>query len=159
MAGVQVAVSQSHARWCCKVIGPYNDLFFWNLALPDWKCRARWTYVLSESHYGRYTTNPCIQDVFVVNSPAHCFAILNQGPLLISGVTVDDCAWFHFVVRLNLTLRIAMGNYPNSQSNGVSAGQLFKYIHIQRFLNLRIGCNTDGFDVSGNNVVIRNWSV
>jgi hypothetical protein len=42
------------------------------------------------------SANISIQDVHVVNSPAHCFAVSNPGPLTISGVTVDDCVYSHF---------------------------------------------------------------
>ncbi|KAG2032932.1 glycoside hydrolase family 28 protein [Suillus americanus] len=48
-----------------------------------------------------------LNDVYVVNSPAHAFFIQNQGPLTVSGVTVDD----------------SQGNYPNSQSGKNSAGR------------------------------------
>ncbi|KAJ8597205.1 glycoside hydrolase family 28 protein [Rhizopogon salebrosus TDB-379] len=46
-----------------------------------------------------------LNDVHVVNSPAHCFAVSNPGPLTISGVTVDD----------------SLGNSPNSLSGGLAA--------------------------------------
>ncbi|KAG2128451.1 glycoside hydrolase [Suillus cothurnatus] len=48
-----------------------------------------------------------LNDVYVVNSPAHAFSILNPGPLTISGVTVDD----------------SQGNYPNAQSGKVAAAR------------------------------------
>jgi galacturan 1,4-alpha-galacturonidase len=48
-----------------------------------------------------------LNDVYVVNSPAHAFAIFNPGPLTISGVTVDD----------------SQGNYPNAQSGKVTAAR------------------------------------
>ncbi|KAG2366110.1 glycoside hydrolase family 28 protein [Suillus spraguei] len=47
-----------------------------------------------------------LNDVYVVNSPAHAFAIANPGPLTVSGVTVDD----------------SQGNYPNAQSDNKPAG-------------------------------------
>lgn len=67
-----------------------------------------------------------LNDVYVVNSPAHAFAITNPGPLSISGVTVDD----------------SQGNYPDSQSDGHAVAH-----------------NTDGFDVSGSNLIIKNSTV
>ncbi|KAI9566645.1 pectin lyase fold/virulence factor [Boletus coccyginus] len=66
-----------------------------------------------------------LSDVHVVNSPAHCFSI-SDGPLVVSGVTIDD----------------SQGAYPNAKSNGRPAGH-----------------NTDGFDVSGSNIVIKNCHV
>ncbi|KAF8547514.1 pectin lyase-like protein [Imleria badia] len=66
-----------------------------------------------------------LTNVHVVNSPERCFAI-NNGPLVVSGVIVDD----------------SQGNYPNDKSNGLPAGR-----------------NTDGFDVSGNDIVIKNSTV
>lgn len=46
-----------------------------------------------------------LNDVYVVNSPAHVFSVQNPGPLTISGVTVDD----------------SQGNYPNSRSGNLAA--------------------------------------
>ncbi|KAG2074060.1 glycoside hydrolase family 28 protein [Suillus decipiens] len=48
-----------------------------------------------------------LNDVYVVNSPAQAFSIGNPGPLIVSGVTVDD----------------SQGNYPNAQSNNQAAGR------------------------------------
>ncbi|KAH0835447.1 hypothetical protein J3R83DRAFT_9080 [Lanmaoa asiatica] len=45
-------------------------------------------------------------NVHVVNSPERCFAISNPGPLVVSGVIVDD----------------SQGKYPNPKSNGRPAG-------------------------------------
>lgn len=67
-----------------------------------------------------------LNDVYVVNSPAHAFSIGNPGPLTVSGVTVDD----------------SQGNYPNSRSGKSSAAH-----------------NTDGFDVGGSNLIIKNCTV
>ncbi|KAG1792353.1 glycoside hydrolase family 28 protein [Suillus plorans] len=47
-----------------------------------------------------------LNDVYVVNSPAHVFSITNPGPLTISGSTVDNL----------------QGNYPNSRSGNAAAG-------------------------------------
>ncbi|KAG2032936.1 glycoside hydrolase family 28 protein [Suillus americanus] len=46
-----------------------------------------------------------LNDVYVVNSPAHAFSIGNPGPLTISGVTVNDL----------------QGNYPNARSGKLAA--------------------------------------
>ncbi|KAF8415331.1 hypothetical protein L210DRAFT_2727394 [Boletus edulis BED1] len=62
-----------------------------------------------------------LSDVHVVNAPAQCFSLTNPGPLVVSGIIVDD----------------SQGNYPNANSNGLPAGH-----------------NTDGFDVSGNDLVV-----
>lgn len=67
-----------------------------------------------------------LNDVYVLNSPAHAFAISNPGPITISGVTVDD----------------SQGNYPNSLSGKAAAAH-----------------NTDGFDVSGSNIIIQKSTV
>lgn len=67
-----------------------------------------------------------LNNVQVVNTPAHAFSVANSGPLTISGVTVDD----------------SQGNQPNSKSSGLAAGH-----------------NTDGFDVSGSNLLIENSTV
>ncbi|KAG1802433.1 glycoside hydrolase [Suillus variegatus] len=67
-----------------------------------------------------------LNDVYVVNSPAHVFSITNPGPLTISGATVDNL----------------QGNYPNSRSGNAAAGH-----------------NTDGFDVSGSDLIIQNCTV
>ncbi|KAF9222226.1 glycoside hydrolase family 28 protein [Gyrodon lividus] len=67
-----------------------------------------------------------LSDVYVVNAPAQCFSVSNPGPLIITGVTVDD----------------SQGNYPNANSNNLPAGH-----------------NTDGFDVSGSNLVIQQSTV
>lgn len=47
-----------------------------------------------------------LNDVYVVNTPAHAFSIANSGPLTISGVAVDD----------------SQGNHPNSKSGDLAAG-------------------------------------
>jgi len=64
-----------------------------------------------------------LSDVHVLNSPAHCFAITNPGPLVVNNVTLDD----------------SQGNYPNANSKGLPAGH-----------------NTDGFDVAGSDIIIKN---
>ncbi|KAG2357973.1 pectin lyase fold/virulence factor [Suillus spraguei] len=48
-----------------------------------------------------------LNDVYVVNSPAHAIGIGNPGPLTVSGVTVNN----------------SQGNYPNAQSNNQPAGR------------------------------------
>ncbi|KAG9308727.1 glycoside hydrolase family 28 protein [Chiua virens] len=67
-----------------------------------------------------------MSDVYVVNAPAQCFSMNNPGPLLVTGITVDD----------------SQGNYPNGNSMGLPAGH-----------------NTDGFDVSADNLVIQQSTV
>ncbi|KAG2136606.1 glycoside hydrolase [Suillus bovinus] len=67
-----------------------------------------------------------LNEVYVLNSPAHAFAITNPGPLTISGVTVND----------------SLGNFPNSKSGNRAAAH-----------------NTDGFDVSGSNIIIKHSTV
>lgn len=81
----------------------------------------------------------------VVNSPAQTFSVSNPGPLIITGMNIDNCEFlfslfpnsfiFHYFI-------IAQGNFPNNQSNGLPAGH-----------------NTDGFDASTTDLVIENSSV
>ncbi|KIJ19727.1 glycoside hydrolase family 28 protein [Paxillus involutus ATCC 200175] len=48
-----------------------------------------------------------LSDVYVVNSPAQAFSVVNLGPLNITGVTVNN----------------SQGNYPNANSKGLPAGR------------------------------------
>ncbi|KAG1792354.1 glycoside hydrolase family 28 protein [Suillus plorans] len=53
----------------------------------------------------RISISGTLNDVYVVNSPAHVFSITNPGPLTISGATVDNL----------------QGNYPSSRSGNAAA--------------------------------------
>ncbi|KAG6375335.1 glycoside hydrolase [Boletus reticuloceps] len=75
-----------------------------------------WTFLLGWSRNKWGVTKPrpmmkieisgTLSDVHVVNAPAQCFSLTNPGPLVVSGIIVDD----------------SQGNYPNANSNGLPAG-------------------------------------
>ena len=75
----------------------------------------------------------------VVNSPAQTYSVSNPGPLVMSGLTIDNCKQLPFVIKPennNPSHLAAQGDLPNSNSAGQPAGH-----------------NTDGFDCSTTDLV------
>ena len=79
-----------------------------------------------------------VQNVKVLNSPARCYSVHNPAPLVMSGLTIDDCMRPLYRPVLLADLSLALGDQPNSASGGKAAGH-----------------NTDGFDVGTHDLTIK----
>lgn len=82
-----------------------------------------------------------LQNVKVLNSPARTYSVSNPAPLVMTGLTIDNCGFSSSKSMMELTQNIivALGDLPNSKSNGIAAGH-----------------NTDGFDASTTDLTIQN---